>query len=439
MRLAVALLALAIAGPLQAAGAQASAAPATVDAALVKARKAHQPVLLDFHAPWCYSCYFMATHVLNGKEWEAIERRTVVADVDADSPDGAAWMKKLQVKALPAYIVLNEQGEELGRILAEQPRKVFYPNLDKILSGASTLDEIKRKAAGGSLDAVASVLGSYQARSDGQGGLDWYATLPKALRDKAGGEKTIALWLDRLELARAAQADDDAATVAAAQRVLAGDIGCDRPYVVDQLIEASGKMPKAERTLLLAKQKTALDELLWKHVFVATPDCADQRSAVLVTADLDAAIGDDASERALLNRAIVSVRHQIGDDLAKDRNASDNLRVYLMRDKRTDELDALYPKLIAAWPDDYVYPYRYGRSLLDRDRPAEALPWLEKAADKAYGENRLIVATLRVKALDALHRQAEAKQIASDALEQSGPWFPKQAEALRKQAQLAPQ
>ncbi len=427
MKIALSLLTLALAGSLHAA----QSPPPTVDAALARAQKAHTPVLLDFHAPWCYSCYFMATHVLNGREWEAIEAKTVVAAVDADSPDGAAWMKKLQVKALPAYVVLNENGVELGRILAEQPRQTFYPNLDKILAGASTLDELERKAAQGSLEATTTVLGAFQARGEGQQGLDWYAGLPQKRRDSAGASKSVALWLDRLELARADKAKDEAAVVKAAQRVLAGNIGCERPYVVDQLLEASEKLPKEERSRLLAQQKTPLDQLLWKDVFVARPDCADQRSAVITTADLDAAIGDSASESALLNRAIETVRGQLGDDLKKDRNAADNLRVYLTRAKRTQELDALYPKLIAAYPDDYVYTYRYGKSLLDRDEAAKALPLLEQAADKAYGENRLAVAMVRVKALKALKRQADAEQVVADVLEQNGQWFPEQVEKLK--------
>lgn len=427
MKIVLSILVLALSAALHAA----EPAPATVDAALARAQKAHAPVLLDFHAPWCYSCYFMATHVLNGKEWEAVEAKTIVAAVDADSPDGAAWMKKLEVKALPAYVVLNENGAELGRILAEQPRATFYPNLDKILAGASTLDELKHKAAAGSVDAIATVLGSYEARGDGQAGLDWYASLPQKARDSAGKNPPVALWLDRLELARASKAKDDAGSVTAAKRVLAGDIGCERPYVVDQLLAASEKLPKTERTVLLAQQKGPLDQLLWNDVFVAKPRCADQRSAVITTADVDAAIGDNASEAAVLNRAIVSVRGQLGDDLGKDRNAADNLRVYLARAKRTDELDALYPKLIAAYPDDYVYAYRYGKSLVERNKPAAALPLLEQAAEKAYGENRLAVAGVRVKALRALQRQADAEKVVADALEQNGQWFPEQVEKLK--------
>ena len=408
-----------------------AAGPASVDDALALAKKTHTPVLLDFGAPWCYSCYFMATHVLNGAEWKALEARTIVAEVDADSPDGAAWMKKLVVKALPAYVVLNENGEELGRILAEQPREKFYPAVDKILAGSHTLDQLKKSASEGSADAIATVLGSYEARKEGQPGLDWYASLPANVRAASAKNASIALWLDRLELARAMKAADHAAAVAAAKRALAGDIGCDRPYVVDDLLEASEKMPAEERKAMLAAQKPALDALLSKNVFIATPTCVDQRSSVITTADVDAALGEAKAESAVLDHAIVYVQKHIAGDLGNDRNAADNLRVYYVRAKRTDELDALYPQLIAAYPDDYVYPYRWGRSLFERGKPAEALPLLEKAAEKAYGENRLAVAMFRVKALKALHRQNDAEQVVADVLAQNGKWFPEDVEKLK--------
>ena len=92
MKLRITLLALAISAGAVSTSTVAET-PKTVDAALAQAKKTHQPVLIDFSAPWCYSCYFMATHVLNGTEWNALEAKTVVASVDADSPDGAAWSR----------------------------------------------------------------------------------------------------------------------------------------------------------------------------------------------------------------------------------------------------------------------------------------------------------------------------------------------------------
>jgi len=425
MKLSITLLALALST------AAIAETPKTVDDALAQAKKTHQPVFLDFGAPWCYSCYFMMTHVLNGPEFEKLESRAVVAEIDADSPDGAAWMKKLQIKALPAYVVLNENGEELGRILAEQPRDKFYPGLDRILAGSHTLDELKASAAKGSKDDVATVLASYEARKDGDGGLAWFASLPEKTRAATKGDAHVALWLDRLELARANKAKDDAAAVKAAERVLAGNIGCDRPYVVDDLLGASEKMPADARKTLLAPQKKALDAMLAKDIFIAKPTCADQRSAVLTTADVDAALGDTKAETQVLDQAISTVRTQLGDDFKKDRNAADNLRVYLVRAKRVDELDALYPKLIAAYPDDYVYLYRWGRSLVERGREEDALPLLARAAEMAYGENRLVVATFRVKALKALHREKDAEKVVADTLEQNGKWFPEEVEKLK--------
>src|SRR5690606_650319 len=153
-----------------------------------------------------------------------------------------------------------------------------------ILAGADTLDDLKRKAAAGDAGAAKAVLGSYRARGDGAGGLDWYATLPGGVRDTLAGDAQATLLRDRLALARAMADKETGGAIAAAQRVLAGAIGCDRPYVVMDLLSASEKLPKEERTKLLRAQKPALDAMLDKQIFVAQPACADQRSAVFASA-----------------------------------------------------------------------------------------------------------------------------------------------------------
>lgn len=403
----------------------------TVDAALAQAQREHRPLLIDFSAQWCYSCYYMATHVLNGPEWQALDKRAVVVESDADSPDGAHWMEKLKVKALPAYVVLKADGSELGRILAEQSRAKFYPQMNTILGGGDALDTLKIKAKHGSSAAIAEALSSYLARDQVPQGLDWYAALPAERRKSASADANVTLWLDRLQMEKAAKDKNHAVCVTAATKVLAGKVGCDRYYVLESLIQCSDKLPSDQRKPLLEAQRPALDELLSKQVFVQPSVCADQRTAVIVAADLDAAIGDKAGETAVLDHAIADARQRLGNDLTKDRNLADNLRVFLVRAKRMDEVDALMPKLMAAYPDDYVYAYRYGRSLLERGKPAEALPFLEQASAKAFGVNRLGVATLRVKALLALDRRADAEKVVADALKENGPWFPEAAAKLK--------
>jgi Thioredoxin-like len=407
------------------------AAPQTIDAALAQAQREHRPVLIDFSAPWCYSCYYMASHVLNGPEWNQLENRVVVVESDADSPDGSHWMEKLAIKALPAYVALNADGSELGRILAEQSRQKFYPQMNRILGGGDALEALQKKAAGGSVSAVADVLSSYLARDQVQQGLDWYAALPVDHARAASADAHVMLWVERLRMEKAAKAKDNATCVASARKVLAGDVGCDRYYVLESLLGCSEKLPLAERKSLLEPQQPALSSLLSKQAFADPPVCADQRTAVMVSADLDKAIDDSAAESAVLDQAIANARQRLGADLGKDRNLADNLRVYLIRAKRMDEVDALMPKLMAAYPDDYVYAYRFGRSLLERGKPAEALPYLEQAADKAFGVNRLTVATYRVQALLALHRRTDAEAVVAETLQQNGPWFPTQAAKLK--------
>jgi len=400
----------------------------TVDAALAQARREHVPVFVDFQAQWCYSCYFMATHVLNGPEWEKLGKRMHAIEVDADSPDGAAWMKKLAIKALPSYVVLKADGSELGRITAEQSREKFYPALERILAGSDSLDALKAK---GSAAAIAEVLAIYEARNEIDAGLNWYAGLADAQHKAVEAHPRAVFALERLRMEQAAHSENTQGCVAAAQRALSADAGCERVYVLEQLVDCSEKLPQPERKSVLAAQRPALSSLLDKQVFVEPAQCADQRTSVLVAADLAKAIGDKTAETAALDRGIADARRRLGENYGKDRNLADNLRVYLTRAERFDELDTLYPKLMAAYPDDYVYAYRYGGSLLKRGKPAQALPYLEQAAQKTFGANRLAVATLRVQTLLALNRRDDAEKVVADALEANGPWFPEAAAKLK--------
>ncbi|MGH8447560.1 MAG: thioredoxin family protein [Solimonas sp.] len=406
------------------------------DEGLAQAKARQAPLIVDFHAPWCYSCYFMATNVLTGAEWDAVEKKSVVIEVDADSPEGAALKEKHGIKALPSYLVLDGEGQELGRILGEKTRAEFYPEINTILSRGQPLDALRAKVTDGSpaaLEAGRAILKSYHARYDADGGLQWLASLPAPAREALQKDADGGLTVQRLQFLQAAQKEDAKTALAVGRQVLAGNLGCERSYELDRYLGFAVK--QADAKALLAAQRPAADQLVADGVFGATP-CADKRSAVLATADLYDALGDKPARQALLEKAIADVEKQIGGDLRKDRNLDDNLRVY------NDQLavlsgdyaayDALMPKLIEAWPDDYVYAGRWGKSLLARGKAAEALPQLEKAADKAYGVNRLKVAQDRVKALQALKRDADARQVAADTLKTNGPWFPDEAAKLKE-------
>jgi tetratricopeptide (TPR) repeat protein len=416
-----------------------------LDDALKQAAVRHAPLLVEFHAPWCYSCYYMERDVLNGPEWEKVKRTAVVVDLDADSPEGTYWQKKLAVQGMPGYVVLDEKGAELGRIQVEQTRQDFYRQLDAIFAHAVSLDALRATVTDGgtaSLAAAREVLKAYHARGDAEGGQAWIAGLPEAARTIIGADPEAHLWTARLQLLGAAQAKDPAQCAALAPVVLEGELGCERAYELERAMSCTAGLPAADQARLFAREKPLMTRLLYARVFVTAPTCADARSAVLVTADLDKTLGYTQAESDILERAIADTGQRLDEgftklqdlkprDLRKNRNQADNLRKYLERAGRQDELEALYPKLIAAYPEDYVYPYRLGKSLFERGQYAEALVYLQQAAPKAYGINRLNVSALLVQTLLKLGRADDARQAASDALKANGPWFPEEAARLR--------
>jgi thiol-disulfide isomerase/thioredoxin len=401
--------------------------------ALAAAAKRHLPVLVDFRAPWCYSCYYMARHVHNGIEWNDLKRRAVVVEVDADSPEGAEQMKAWGIKPLPAYVVLDPQGRELGRVLGEQTREAFYARMETFLAPGARLDELRVTAAAGGRkgrDAADTALAAFHSRSAAEEGLRWFYDLPGRVRRAYEPDEGLQYRLARLRLMEAAQTRQGPTCTAVAPKVFA-QAGCELPYEL-QVYEAC--VGEASPDALMREQRVPLEQLVEKRVLGdGDARCADERSPVLILGELYRKFGDDESRTKLLDLAIENLRARLSDDLGRDRSAADNLRVYIEQAQRWDDYDRLMPRLIATWPNDYVYPYRFGKSLLERERASEALPYLERAAGRAYGENRLRVAELRVKALKRLGRQDDARAVASEALKANGPWFPDLAKSLKSE------
>lgn len=419
-------------------------APALTDPVLSAQREAkakRQQLLVEFQAPWCYSCYYMATHVLNGAEWDRARADTVLLDLDADSPEGARWMQEWNVKVMPTFLLFDSDGRELGRILGEQTRADFYGWLFASRERSDTLEGLQDRVVDGSPAALAAgreVLRTYHARFNAAAGLDWYSGRPAPVRTALARDEEASTWIARLELMRAAAAKETMACAQTGELVLSSNLGCERPYELGRFLGCTAQQTLAERGELLRSQAVLMQLLFDKRV-LGESRCADERSVVLGTADLYRELAEPAREARVLDQAIANLSARIGGEFGKDRSLADNLRVYLERAGKTAELDALLVKLIAAYPDDYVYAYRHGRNLAARGRHAEAVTYFEQAAARAYGVNRLRNAELHARSLIAMDRKVDAWKVVGAALQDNGPWFPQDAARLRAiQAELSP-
>lgn len=405
--------------------------PAGIDVALAQAKRENKPLVIDFGAVWCTSCYYMDRHVLTGKPWNDLEQKIVFYNADVDLPANKPWTDKLKVHIFPTYLAIAPDGEELGRILGEQSPEVFYHDMNNLLSGDARLSKQKADADKGSMKAVADVLQTYQLRNQGKEGLAWFDTLPSTVRNVSDKDKRVAREKLELRLADAENSLDLPAIRDVAGRLLEGDIGCERAEVTSALVYSAKSLPEDERKAVALAQKKRYDEFLATDVLTETPKCPAQLDGVGAGFGLHELLGEHEAAQAILRKAIALNREKLHGDLKSDRNLADNLSFYLWKAKAGAEFDAMHKQLIAAYPNDYVYNFRYGSRLVDDGRLAEGLIYLDEAAKKAFGANVFTVDAYRVKALRGLHRDADAGKIVAQAVAAQGKTYPELAKRLQ--------
>lgn len=409
---------------------------AALDAALEQARARQQPVLLGFSAPWCYSCYYMSQNVLTGAEWAAVEADMVVVTLDADSPEGSQVRETRKVVAIPSYLLLDADGEEIGRIVGEQSRSRFYAQLDALSARSGGLSQLEAQARNGSgaeaTSAAAAVLAAYHARREAEAGLAWWLRLPITTRSRLAESPAVRLARDRLAFLGESEDGTPERCVALGAEVLAApELGCDAAYALGRLLGCAERLPEAARRAALQPLRGRLQADIDAVLAEAPQACADGRSLITTQVRLQRALGDAPAADALLQRAIAQHRQALAQHGLADRHRADDLRVYLELSGDEAARDALLRAQIEAFPETYIYAFRLGRALRERGEAAAALPYLAQAAEHAYGINRLRVAEQRAQALLTLGRRQDARRVVMQALKANGPWFAEDAAKLR--------
>ena len=407
-------------------------------AALHAAEQRQTLVLVDFYAPWCYSCYFMDENVLTQPELAEFDTQIEFVKLDADAPAGAEAMKRWKIKFLPSYLLLNSDGKEIGRIAGEQTADAFYGELAKLTLRAATVVQLQarfRKAPDLlQADLAQQILKAHVDQQNPQAAADWLTALPAAQRQRLLSDVDVATQANRAMLRLT---DDPARAEAIGRKLLRAETGCTLPYEVRTMNPIIAPDPARLPAELRTKQIAVLEPFVLERLLGDGPACADQRTGVLVLSGLYKEAGQPAMSAALLKKAQATLIGAMGGDgieqLRADRWRADNLRVFYAAAGDTEARMALNEKLIEAFPQDYVYPDRQARILLADNRHAEALPYLETAASRAYGVNRLRVAGRHAQALAALGRTDDAVAVINAALRANKKFFPEEAANLREQ------
>ncbi len=387
----------------------------TMREARAAAKTGDRPILVDFQAVWCYSCYYMHDHVLSRARFREAARDIVLLKLDVDTVEGRRLRDKYQARFLPSYVLVDAAGKEIGRIIGEQTEKDFIEKLDFLKS---------RRPSG----ALAGLSKLYEMGRYGEA-----AKYRDAELKKDAGLANDDRWSRlsaRLDLRRAHKAKDAAAAASALERVLELPADCALPY---DFWRARSYLDKKDHAELLARQLKALEALAERGVFgPQQARCADLRSAAAALGDVYEDLGLESKRSALLEKTI-SLLKGSAKKIGTDRNHDDNLRYFLELAGRQAELDVFYPKLIEAYPADYVYAYRYAKNLVKRKKARAALLWVEKAYLLSYGVNRLSVAGARAKILVSMARSDEARKLLEREIRANRKRFPEAVSALEGQ------
>ncbi len=103
---------------------------------LSTAKKAKQPVLLDFYADWCVSCAIMDRSVFSNVKVEQALTKFVLlrADITQNNAFDQALLKRFNVVGPPTIIFFNAEGQELtsSRIVGEVNANEFLKRLGSV-------------------------------------------------------------------------------------------------------------------------------------------------------------------------------------------------------------------------------------------------------------------------------------------------------------------
>jgi len=98
--------------------------------ALALAQETNRMVLVDFFATWCGPCKMLEANVFSTMEFKNLAEKFVFCQIDVDQQKDLA--AQFKIEAMPTTVIVDNQGNELGRFLGYMPVAEYLQAVKKI-------------------------------------------------------------------------------------------------------------------------------------------------------------------------------------------------------------------------------------------------------------------------------------------------------------------
>ena len=345
-----------------------------------------KPTLLIFSAPWCPACIRMETETYPTSKVSEQLNKVNFLKLNSDLPENYELSEKFQVKAIPTLILLNTDGEEVFRWLDFQEAVTFAKSLDQETKKiGATKNTTLQLATLGDPKAISALGRLYYNALNCSEAVRWLSL------SKSAEDKKFKLAAEVSCMQEQVEKDENAVpeylqTLEKAMVLTPSKIDQQR-WMVDWIekkketkelsddVKAKAKALLAELEKQGKNQKTLAKDFkestFGESAGFELAEVNLMRSRLFSALDLKAEKAkSDVQNIKLINPKKYSVKKP-GQML---------IAIYYLREAgEKKEVKAMYSKLIAAFPQSYVYYEKYGRYLLKEKEYENALSQVDIA------------------------------------------------------------
>ena len=380
-----------------------------------------KPTLLVFSAPWCPACVRMMTETYHKPLVEKQLAKLNFVKLNSDLAENYELFEKFKIKAIPTLILLDKNGNETYRWLDYQPAQSFAKSVEmelkKVDQSASQLDRAKLGDT-----VAASELGHRAFNSmDFAEALKWFS-LTKSENDqkyKLSSEVSFAQ-----DLAGDDEKQIDGYLQSLQKAIVLTTSKLDRiRWTLDYFDKKNELKSFSEEAKVKAKALVSEIDGLAKNQKVAAKafkestygdyDGFEKIELLWMKAKAQDILQMSAEEKATKTQSVSEIKKI---KLSVDRPGEMLMAIgYLKEAGETVLTESLYNKLIAKYPNSYVYFEKYARFSQKNKNLPQALTLTEEALKYPEGNEPQLM-LLKSQILKDLNKKEDAVKTLDSAL-----------------------